>query len=198
MDKITSKKKQDDEDKAKGCGCLIVIGIVFCIFLWMLNNSVDVVKEASIRELFYANTDVVFNSSLHQQRQDHTLRSLELAGVDIDDVFYDVVSNSSRVENLKLEEGKLISGVCSVGLSMNVKSTDSSNPRTVNIKIQFLVKERNIWKLEFAESQGVIEVIVHDEEGKCIVSDNLKIIIAMTDIIQKIKNKKDIHARDYR
>jgi hypothetical protein len=199
MSEIANKKKQEEEDMARGCGCFIILGIALGIFLWMLNNSVDAVKEVSIRDLVYANTAVIFHSPLHQARQDQILRMLELeGGVDIDDVFYKIVSNSKRVKNIRFKEGSSISGTRTVVLTMDVAKTVSKNPKTVNIKIQYYVQERNIWKLQFAKVYGVAKVILWDEEGRCTLSNHLESVITMVDIVQRIKNQKDIHARYYR
>ena len=198
MSETANKKKQEEEDMAKGCGCLIVLGIALCIFLWVLNNSVDAVKEASIQDLIYANTALNVHTSFHQSRQDQILRTLELEGVDIGEVFYKIVSNSKRVKNLKLKQGRSISGTRTVVLTMNVASTISKNPNTVNVKIQFLVQERNIWKWKFAKVLGIITVILRDNEGQCTISDNFENVVVVVDIAQKIKKQEAIHARDYR
>lgn len=198
MSEKANKKKQEEEDMAKGCGCFIVLGIVFCIFLWVLNNSVDAVKEASIQDLIYANTALNVHSSFHQSRQDQFLRIMELEGVDVGEVFYNIVSNSKRVKNLKLKQGRSISGTRTVVLTMNVASTVSKDPNTLNVKIQFLVQERNIWKWKFAEVLGVITVILRDNEGRCTINNNFENVVVAVDIAQKIKNQKAIYARDYR
>lgn len=198
MSETANKKKQEEEDMAKGCGCFIVLCIVFCILLWVLNNSVDAVKEVSLRDLVYAHTALEFNTPLHQAKQDKILRSLEFEDVDISDMFYKIISSSKRVNKLKLIDGALISGLRTVLLTMNVTSTVSGKPKTVSVKIQFVVQDRNIWKLKLAKVLGIRMIILRDEEGQCTISDHFETVIVAVDIAQKIKNNDAVHAQDYR
>ena len=198
MSEAANKKKQEEEDMARGCGCFIVLGIVLCILLWVLNDSVDAVKEVSLRDLLYAHTALEFNTPLHQKKQDRILRDAEFEDVDVSDIFYKIISTSKKVDKLKLIEGALISGLRTVLLTMNVTSTVSGKPKTVKIKMQFLVQDRNIWKLKFAKVLGIRMIILRDEEGQCTISDHFETVIVAVDIAQKIKNNEAVHARDYR